>query len=137
VDEFRSFLARGDRGFYAYRDGRVVHRTWVRMGPATERLWHAWGAIEVPAGEAYLHYCETAPSARGLGLYPATLAHAAGVARLLGAREVSISTDLENAASRRGIERAGFTEYRRVRVDIRFGVGTQHDVLTGEPGPST
>src|SRR5690349_24500227 len=39
IEEFRSFLARGDRGYYGYLDGRWVHRSWLVHGPAVMRLW--------------------------------------------------------------------------------------------------
>lgn len=122
IDQFRSFLARGDRGWYAYLDGRVVHRSWLVRGPTVMRLWSRFGAWPIPDGAAYLHYCETAPEARGHGIYPAVLSHAA---RDSGAREVYISTEEGNVASRRGIEKAGFAEIARATVYVAFGVGVQ------------
>src|SRR5262245_15959176 len=122
IEEFRSFLARGDRGWYAYLGGRVVHRSWLVRGPATMRLWHRFGAWPVAAGEAYLHYCETSPEARGHGIYPAALSH---IARGSSFRNLFIATELANQASRRGIEKAGFVERARVTVRVAFGIGWQ------------
>jgi RimJ/RimL family protein N-acetyltransferase len=122
LDEFRAFLARGDRGWYGYVDGRWVHRSWLVHGPAVMRLWAGYGTWPVPDRGAYIHYCETTPEARGRGIYPAVLNH---IARETGSHDLYITTDVGNTASRRGIEKAGFAEYARVRVSVRFGVGSQ------------
>jgi GNAT superfamily N-acetyltransferase len=126
VAEFRQFLARGDRGYYGYRSGKVVHRSWLVHGPAVMRLWRSFGQWPVAGGEAYIHYCETAPVARGLGFYPAALSRIAADARAEGIRALFITTESGNQASRRGIEKAGFAEIARVIVRVRFGVGMQH-----------
>jgi len=125
LEEFRGFLARGDRGYYGYVDGRWVHRSWLVQGPATMRLWLGYGAWPVSAGGAYLHYCETVAEARGRGIYPAVLSFAARQARERGVRELFITTEVGNTASRRGIEKAGFVECARIRVQVRFGLGSQ------------
>lgn len=123
LDEFRSFLARGDRGWYAYLDGRVVHRSWLVRGPAIMRLWSRYGAWPVSDGEAYVHYCETVPAARGRGLYPAVLDHIAREQASL--RGLYIACESSNQASRRGIEKAGFAEIAHVTVRVLFGFGLQ------------
>ena len=123
--EFRRFLARGDQGWYAYKDGVVVHRSWLVRGPAQARLWHSYGHLELGPEDAYLHYCETAPAARGLGIYPQVLALAAEGALERGCRRVLIWTDADNVASRNGIARAGFVPEREVKLVIRFGRSRQ------------
>jgi ribosomal protein S18 acetylase RimI-like enzyme len=133
VEEFRGFLARGDVGYYAYLGGRVVHRTWVRRGPVRGPLWLAWGSLEVGPSQAYVHYCETAPAARGHGIYPAVIAHAAREARDAGARDVLISSRVDNVASLRGIARAGFDERERHVLRIRFGRCVQSRVIGPSP----
>jgi ribosomal protein S18 acetylase RimI-like enzyme len=125
IAEFRGFLARGDRGFYAYRDGRVVNRAWVIVGPGSCDLWHGYGRLTIPAGSAYVHYCETAPEARGLGIYPAVLAHVARTLEEEGIRPIRISTTIDNTASQRGIDRAGYRIVRRVAIQIVAGFGIQ------------
>ncbi len=137
VEEFRRFLERGDVGWYAYVDGRMVHRSWVRRGPLVVPLWLAWGRLVLGPGDDYIHYCETVATARGMGIYPAVLATAAAAARHAGAHAVLISTDLGNHASRRGIEKAGFVESGRYAIQVRFGVGTQRETrLVAAPAPS-
>jgi ribosomal protein S18 acetylase RimI-like enzyme len=125
IEEFHRFLARGDRGFYAYREGRVVNRAWVVPGPRSVDLWHGYGRLGIPSGHAYLHYCETAADARGLGIYPAVLAHVARVLETEGTGTVSISTTADNQSSLRGIARAGFHVRRRIEIRIAAGFGIQ------------
>jgi hypothetical protein len=137
IAEFRAFLARGDAGYYGYLEGRVVHRSWVRVGPLSAPLWHGYGRLDLPAGARYVHYCETAPAARGRHAYPAALAH---IAAEFGARSpqgVWISTDERNTASVHGITRGGFDFVTRAAIRVRFGVGHQTDtplVITGASG---
>lgn len=125
IEEFRRFLARGDRGFYAYRDHRVVNRAWVIIGPGSCDLWHGYGRLVIPAGTAYVHYCETAPEARGSGIYPAVLAHVARTLNQEGIATIRISTTRDNVASLRGIERAGYRIVRQVELRIMGGFGIQ------------
>ena len=125
IAEFEAFLARGDRGYYGYLSGRVVHRSWAVKGPAVMRLWHRFGAWPVGARDAYVHYCETAPEARGHGLYPAALSRIAADLAAEGVQSLFIATESQNQASRRGIEKAGFVARARVIVRVLFGFGFQ------------
>jgi RimJ/RimL family protein N-acetyltransferase len=128
IAEFRSFLARGDRGWYGYVGGRWVHRSWLVHGPAVMRLWAGYGAWPVATGAAYIHYCETTPEARGRNIYPAVLSRIARDTRI---HDIFISCESENIPSRRGIEKAGFTEIALVTVNVRFGFGTQSVTRAG------
>jgi GNAT superfamily N-acetyltransferase len=135
IEEFRRFLAHGDEGYYVYADGVVVHRTWCVRGPGTARLWHSYGRIELLPDDAYIHYCATAPAARGRGIYPQVIAHVAEQARARGARRVLIWAERDNVASQRGIARAGFVPEKTVTLSIRFGRGSQAErsQATGAP----
>ena len=130
VAEFEAFLARGDCGYYGYLGDRVVHRSWLVRGPGIMRLWRRFGEWAVREGEAYIHYCETAPEARGHAIYPAALSRIANDTAAQGTRRLFIATEAENPASQRGIERAGFVECARVTVHVRFGVGSQKVIET-------
>jgi RimJ/RimL family protein N-acetyltransferase len=124
IEEFRTFLSRGDRGWYVYRGGQVVHRSWARCGPASVPLWHTWGELRLELGEACIHFCETTSAARGQGIYRSVIARIALTLREEGTRTVWIYTTADNSASRRGIEMAGFVEDRYVEIAVRFGIGT-------------
>jgi len=134
IAEFETFLARGDRGYYAYVAGRVVHRSWVVRGPAVMRLWRRFGAWPIGPRGAYVHYCETAPEARGHRLYPATLSLIATDLAVEGVQGLFIATESGNDASRRGIEKAGFVACARVLVRVFFGFGFQKVIGTDGHG---
>jgi RimJ/RimL family protein N-acetyltransferase len=87
------------------------------------RLWSRHGTWAIGPEEAYVHYCETSPEARGRGLYPAVLGHIARERSDLAA--LYIACESENLASRRGIEKAGFAEIAHVTVRVLFGLGFQ------------
>lgn len=118
LEVYRDFLSRGDRGYLGYLEGRCVHRSWVQMGPRQVRLFRRL-SYALGAGEAYVHYCETAPEARGKNVYPAVLARVAE--ELGGSRRLLIATTVSNPASVRGIEKAGFVPVRRYRVAVVLG----------------
>lgn len=122
LEEFRAFLAQGDRGYYAYQDGSMIHRAWVQFGPRRIKTWRSYGSLDLRSGEAYIHYCETAPRARGRGVYPTVLAFIASELRQDGMHSIFITTTEDNLPSRHGIERAGFAESARIRIRIRFGI---------------
>jgi hypothetical protein len=132
VDEFRGFLARGDVGLYGYLGGRVVHRSWARFGPLSVPIWHQFGNLEIGTGEGWIHYCETAPAARGLHAYPAALCQIVRENQLRARRGFWIATEATNRPSIRGIERAGFAFERRFHVRVRFGRGSQTESPIGD-----
>jgi hypothetical protein len=123
IAEFQSFLERGDLGYYAYQNDRVVHRAWVRHGPVVMPAHLGYGRLKIAAEDAYVHYCETSSDARGGGIYPAVLHHIVMDLKGRSAREVIIATSAENLASGRGIEKAGFVETERHEIRIVAGLG--------------
>lgn len=106
VDEYNAFrqpadrnaaqrrLAAGDRCFVARHNGRIVGVCWT----ATGRAWSAYLSRLIPlaADEAYMYDAFTAPSLRGMGIYP-TLASATHLhCQSLGLRRVICVTVPEN-----------------------------------------
>jgi len=104
-----SRLGLGDELYLGYSNGALVHAAWVAR---RERVYATEIRRELRVGEktAYIYDCFTAPKARGRGIYPTVLKH---IMRHLfavdGIDSVAIACPGDNAASRRGIERAGFT----------------------------
>lgn len=125
VEQFRRFLAAGERGYYAYAGDCVAHRSWVRIGPADVSTWHDHARLGLRDGQAYVHYCETAPGMRGQGVFPAVLRTIRQDLGRAGLRDVYIATTADNRASQRGIEKAGFVEVQRTRVRVRFGIARE------------
>lgn len=107
VDVFEKFLNTGDSGYFAYVDGLCVHRSWVKHTPQTVNLHWAL-PMELKRNEAFIHYCETAPSARGMNIYPAVLSRICNDFREKAS--IMISCNVKNSSSIRGIEKAGFVE---------------------------
>ncbi len=113
VRTFRQFLRQGDVGYYAYVDGRCCHRSWVQRGPRWVDI-NPFVQMKLEKNEACIHYCETAPWARGKSIYPSVLSRIAEDHRGYG--DLFICVDSQNTASIRGVEKAGFRERERVEV---------------------
>ena len=117
---FRNFLDNGDKGYFAYLNGRCVHRSWVQFGEREVSL-APFIKRKIKQDEAYIHYCETAPEARGKNIYPAVLSRIVNDFKDKY-KNIYISTNIKNIASRKGIEKAGFRERERVHLLIIFGI---------------
>jgi hypothetical protein len=115
-------LRRGDRCYTVSIGGRLVHYSWVQRSgvhPITE------AGIPVPVrdGEFWIYNCRTSDLARGKGIYPATLDRIVRDCFDQGCHTAWIYTSLENAASQKGILRAGFRQadtLRALRVGSRY-----------------
>jgi Acetyltransferase (GNAT) family len=70
---------------------------------------------------AFPYHFHTMPRARGRHLYPALLMQARYVAGVAGSSELVVDVQASNAASRRGLEKAGFTPVERVTVRTFLG----------------
>lgn len=110
---FERFLQRGDTGYFAYLNGKCIHRSWVVHTPQTVHL-HPMLPRQLSADEAFIHYCETAPSGRGKNIYPAVLSKIAYDFKK-SFRVLMISANAKNSSSIKGIKKAGFTERERER----------------------
>ncbi len=84
---------------------RIVASVWTDCGP---RVFipevESW--LDLGLNAVYLYDASTAPAWRGRGLYPHLLGRAAAA---FADRRVLIAVSTRNLASRRGIEKAGFT----------------------------
>lgn len=119
VKKFQSFLSSGDIGFLGYLDNRCVHRSWVKQGPQPVKL-HPILSYPLKDGDIFIHYCETAPEARGNHIYPSILSHI--VQEYKKKKRILISSEKRNRASIKGISRAGFEEFKQYRVQAFFGI---------------
>lgn len=112
--KYRRFLVRGDPGYYAYLNGNWAHRMWFKIGPGAIETWSVSPAFRLKAREAYSHFCETAPAARGNNIPAAVLSKAA--ADLKDKADCFYTlVDENNIASRRAMEKAGFKEVKRLK----------------------
>ena len=119
ISKFREFLENGDVGYLGYLGDQCVHRSWVVVHRRVVNLhWAVPYSLE--EGDAYIHYCETAPSARGKKVYPAVLSR---ICSDLGDKfNILINVNKENTASISGIEKVGFERIKENRILVIFGV---------------
>jgi GNAT superfamily N-acetyltransferase len=114
LKKYKRFLAQGDLGYYAYLDGKWVHRTWVMIGPRVVNKWSNFPPIKLKTREAYCHFAETAPPARGYNISAAVLSRAA-IDLKEKVDHFYTLVDENNYASRRVNEKAGFIEVKRLK----------------------
>ena len=119
VKVFEQFLSLGDRGYFAYLNGRCVHRSWVKHTPQTVRL-HACLPMRLQENEAFIHYCETAPQARGKNIYPHVLTKIADDFK--DRKRTFVAVNAKNVGSIKGIEKAGFKEAGRWKLLVLLGI---------------
>jgi len=117
---FNNFLDVGDIGYYAYLNGKCIHRFWVQFGEKEVELY-GFLKRKIKKDEAFIHYCETAPWARGKNIYPSVLSKIVNDFRDKYSN-IYISTDKKNIASQKGIIKAGFVEIERNRILIILGI---------------
>jgi RimJ/RimL family protein N-acetyltransferase len=87
-------------------DNRLVHYGFVM------RRTRETAVLGEPRGTPIIGNCWTHPDTRGKGIYPFALRQVLQALRDRGIDRVLIETDVENIASRRGIEKAGFRQLR-------------------------
>lgn len=116
---FRKFLQQGDIGYLAYLEQKCVHRSWVKSSPQKVSL-HPLLTIDLEPENIWIHYCETAPNARGNNVYPYVLSKIAN--DFQAANKILISINEKNIASIKGVKKAGFKEYKRYKLLIICGI---------------
>lgn len=117
VGIFKDFLFNKDKGYYAYINGKCIHRSWVKHAPQKVFL-HTHFAYTLKKNEIFIHYCETAPEARGKSVYPYVLS------KIIDENiksDILISVNKRNIPSRRGVEKVGFKEYYTIRIMVFLG----------------
>jgi len=94
---------------------RIVAVHWVSTTHETN------GLVALAAGDCVIGPCVTAPSYRGRGIYPMVLAAICRDRRRLGQRRAYMVVNVDNHASIRGIEKAGFQRTQRMTLTRRLG----------------
>lgn len=126
-DDWPVRWSHGDICYVAWRDGALVHHSWVTRNDSYIAEIRGW--VHPGPDEAYIYDCFTDGSCRGLGIFPAVLSTVGGVLFDKGVQRIWIAVEAENVSSRKAIERAGFrlactVSYRR------FGPWIHKDVRT-------
>jgi hypothetical protein len=115
---FRRFLRHGDKGYYAYLGNKCVHRSWVVVSPQKVKL-HKFFSLSLRPSDVFIHYCETAPEARGRNIFTAVLAH---ISETFSSKNIYIGVEETNRASISSIIKSGFVESGKVHILVRFGI---------------
>ena len=126
-------LRHGDDFFGWVSGGEVVSFGWVaRTNRVTAGVRLAPGG-----GRVFLYNFHTLPPFRGFGLYPGLLRRMRSELSIDGAKEFIIDVSARNTASRRGIEKAGFTLVARassVTLLRRWQVNVAKTLLNPQTG---
>ena len=91
--------------YFASMDGRFCHYSFVTPAARYRKF-----CPEIPANALLIGPCMTMPAARGRSIYPRVIQQIAYDLTQEGRGPVYIQTDTTNAASIRGMEKAGFTK---------------------------
>jgi len=127
VEQFKKFLEAGDQGYYAYLNGKWAHRSWVTFGPKAVDRWFTFAPMHIKEDEAFIHWCETAPYARGQNIYPAVLSKIVNDIKD-NYKNIYIATTINNTSSQRGILKAGFKEIQRIKVFSLINVTIRKEI---------
>ena len=101
---------RGERCYLALHRGRPVSYIWGAAGPVG--VDEIGMAVKPGPGETYLYDAFTLEGWRGRNLYPSVLHRALEDGREEGLLRMTIFVEARNAASRRGVSKAGFVQFQ-------------------------
>lgn len=106
LDQYRARFDEGARALIGVEGDTVLFSAWIASTRLRiDELGFLW---RLPEGAAAVYDCVTRPEARGRGVYPEALRRLSGLLAEEGTRHLWIYAAPENAASIRGIEKAGF-----------------------------
>ena len=123
----------GGRLYLALDGGQPLFACWIHTS-RTPTIAARGGWLSLPSGVVCLEGSVTAPAARGRGVAPAAWSELAG--RLAGEGVASMVTKVgvENAPSRKAVEKAGFREVAVMRLR-RLGPRARV-TITGDSPPA-
>jgi hypothetical protein len=97
-----------------YVEGNLAHISWLLPADAVARDIPAVLALE--ADEAEITGCETLGAFQGKGIYGFAIQQLVAAARAQGVRRIYMKTSEANAASQKGILKAGLRHIGRIRM---------------------
>jgi len=112
---------KGDECFLVFEGKNLAHCSWVRRGGSIGLSLNQLYRHQLGQNEACIYNCETSSVYRGMHIYPAVLQYIHKQCFAQGVKKIYICCDIQNIASVRGIERAGFRRERIIRVMKVFG----------------
>ncbi len=124
---------RGEKCFAALEEGKAVSYIWGARGVVgVEEIDRA---VKPEAAEIYLYDAFTLEPWRGKNLYPSVLRRALKYGEGLRLKRSLIFVESGNRASRRGVSKAGFTQFQTLYHDrfFVFGRSRLSEPLAGHP----
>lgn len=116
---FKKFLEKGDIGYFGYIDGECIHRSWVITNEGSTYNPHPLVKAQLKKNEVYIHYCETAPIARGKNIYPYVISE---IAKEFSGKDVLICVNEKNTPSVNGVKKAGFKPMQLISIFAILGI---------------
>jgi RimJ/RimL family protein N-acetyltransferase len=114
-------LKNGDRLYVVEKDGRIIHYAWATVTKKIELLEiHTHLNLEEDSGYTFHGY--TLDDFRGYGIYPAVMSRIIDDIRKDNVKQVYVYCLQNNHASRRSIEKAGFTPFRSMGMTRFLGI---------------
>lgn len=114
-------LQAGDECFLMFEGLNVVHCSWLRRGRPIGIGLKQLYQLDLGAGEACVYHSKTSPVYRGLNFYPAMLLHIQKQFFARKGEKIYICCGVENIASVKGIQKAGFSFVKTIRAVRLFG----------------
>ncbi len=118
-------MTRIESGIHSYtvvRDNRLVHYGWLTERSKQSFITEVQHPYPYPPNSAVLWDFYTHPACRGQGLYSQSLKQIlSDAAAHPGTDFIYIAVLADNVASRRAIEKAGYTYYESIVRKVRFG----------------
>jgi hypothetical protein len=132
IEEVRQRRAAGNDLWLALDDGGPLFRCWIyrRRAPV---LAAPGGWLKLPDGTVVLEDSATTPRARGRGIAPGAWTGIADSLRAEGLAHMLTKVGVDNEASRRAVQKAGFREIGVMRL-VKAGPRKRTTVESPEPG---
>lgn len=118
---FPARLARGEYFWTAQHQGKIVAYCWATHAPV--EIGEIRRVVSPRDDEIYFYDAFTFAEYRGQNLYPALLQRILEYSRHAGLSRALIFVMSDNAASIRGVQKAGFREFQRVTYSNILGFG--------------
>ena len=119
LKSFKDFLDDGDKGYFAYIDDKCVHRSWTKTNMQTVYL-HPLIPMKLQKDDVFIHWCETAETARGNKIYPYVLSEIAKT--FANKKRILICVNERNQPSIKGVKSAGFVPIEVHKLFILCGI---------------
>lgn len=133
LEEVYQRFATGRNCYAAWVEGQMAAYGWVSF--VEESIGELGLNLTLLPGEAYIWDCATLPAFRQKRLFSALLGFTLKELRLEPLCRVWIGADLDNAASQRAIDRAGFHRVADLGVRRVSRVSNRHEIwVRGYPG---